>query len=309
MDNSRDAASLKKLVEAFGWNRNATFVQQDIQEFCCLLIDNLEQKFASFTKFKNPFHKSAIKQESEDANLIKSLFNGQTESLIECRNVDFVSRRTESFLDIQLSLKTFQKRFFCLKDSLRQHLAAESLEGDNKYQTDDFGKQDADKRVRFLRLPKILMFHLRRSEYDFQLDMNTKVKHRFEFPRELNMDDFKDKELQTGDGHPFRLLGIFVHHGMEGVAGHYTVLIEEEDGWYEYDDETARKVDWEYVKENAYGGDFDEIILDRNMRCVKRKSKRNTHAYMLIYIDKKYEKGKHFYRFIITNINITKYYF
>lgn len=267
-------------------------MQQDIQEFCCLLMDNLEQKFASFTSFKSPFSGSKIKSEPENSNLIRSLFNGETENLIECTEVEFVSSRTESFLDIQLSLKSFEKTFYTLEESLREVLVSERLDGENMYQTDDFGKQSAVKRTRFKRLPKILMFHLRRTEYDFELDMNAKITHRFEFPRELKMDDFSDEEMRKGDGNPYRLFGIFVHHGMEGVAGHYTVLMEEEKGWYEYDDEHAVKVDWEYVKENAYGGEYDEMILDRQMRCVTRKRKRNTHAYMLIYVDKRYEEGR-----------------
>ena len=280
-------------MEAFGWTRETTYVQQDIQEFCCLLMDNLEKKFDNKKDFENPFADSRVQAEDPKRNLIKSLFNGTTEQVISCRNVEFESKRKENFIDIQLSLKSFTNKFFSIEDSLMDFLAKEELTGDNRYATDQWGKQDADRRVRFVELPKVLMFHLRRCEFDFQTETNKKIKHRFEFPETLDMNKYREQELRIEGGNPYKLYCIFVHHGHDGIAGHYTVLLHEDGEWLEFDDEQVRVVDWDYVQMNSYGGEFHEMMVEnKNTRLIKRNKKASSHAYMIIYIDQRYERGR-----------------
>ena len=291
LEHSKRPTSLSKLVEAFGWTRETTYVQQDIQEFCCLLMDNLEKKFDDKKDFVNPFANSSVQSEEASKNLIKSLFNGKTEQVISCRDVDFESKRTDYFIDIQLSLKSFTKTFNTIEESLMDFLAAEELTGDNKYATDKWGKQDADKRVRFFELPKVLMFHLRRAEFDFQTETNKKIKHRFEFPEILDMNNFRDPEMRIEGGNPYKLYCIFVHHGHDGIAGHYTVMLKEDDEWYEFDDEQAKLVNWEFVKLNSYGGENPELTVEnKNLKLISKNRKTLSHAYMIIYIDQRYEK-------------------
>ena len=292
LEHSKRPTSLSKLVEAFGWTRETTYVQQDIQEFCCLLMDNLEKKFSDKEDFVNPFANSQVKQEDPKRNLIKSLFNGETEQVISCRDVDYQSTRKESFIDIQLSLKNFTQTFHCIEDSLKNFLAKEELTGDNKYATEKWGKQDADRRVRFVELPKVLMFHLRRCEFDFNTETNRKIKHNFEFPQVLDMNQFREKELQIEGGNPYKLYGLFVHHGHDGIAGHYTVFLQENDQWFEFDDEQVQKVDWDFVKRNSYGGTLSDFSLEnQNLNLIRKHKKTLSHAYMLLYIDQRYEKG------------------
>jgi hypothetical protein len=291
LEHSKRPTSLSKLVEAFGWTRETTYVQQDIQEFCCLLMDNLEKKFEDKKDFVNPFANSPVQSEDPAKNLIKSLFNGKTEQVISCRDVDFQSTRKEDFIDIQLSLKSFTKTFNTIEESLMDFLAKEELTGDNKYATDQWGKQDADRRVRFFELPKVLMFHLRRCEFDYQTETNKKIKHRFEFPQILDMNNFRDPEMQIEGGNPYKLYCIFVHHGHDGIAGHYTVLLKEDDEWYEFDDEQAKHVNWEFVKLNSFGGENPELTVEnKNLKLISKNKKTLSHAYMIIYIDQRYEK-------------------
>lgn len=269
MEFSKKPTSLAKLVEVFGWKKATTFVQQDIQEFCCLLIDKLENIFNQPNK----------------ENIMNYLFNGQTESLIECRDIDYNSGRTENFIDIQLSLKSGDSKLNSLQESLRDFLVKEPLDGENQYDTEKFGKQDADKRVRFKKLPKVLMFHLRRCEYDYMLEINKKIKHRFEFPEEIDMNEFKDDELKREIPHNYKLFGIFIHHGNDGLAGHYTVFLKDNDQWTEFDDEHAKKIDWDYVKNNSFGGHKPEFYINKELSLQQRKKQTLSHAYMLIYIE------------------------
>lgn len=271
MEFSKKPTSLARLVEVFGWTKATTFVQQDIQEFCCLLIDKLEHIF----------------NQPNQENIITNLFNGQTESLIECRNIDYKSGRTENFIDIQLSLKSGNTELNSLQESLEDFLRKEPLDGENQYDTEKFGKQDADKRVRFKKLPKVLMFHMRRCEYDYMLEVNRKIKHRFEYPEEIDMNQFKDDELKSDESHNYKLFGIFIHHGNDGLAGHYTVFLKDNDGWTEFDDEHAKKTDWEYVKNNSYGGSTSDFYIDKDLSLQEQKQNSLLHAYMLIYIEEK----------------------
>ena len=287
MEHSKTPTDLSLLLEAFGWDRQSAFVQQDIQEFCCLLIDILEKRFSKAVQDKDNT------QTEPPQNLIKNLFNGETETVISCRNVLYESKKKEPFIDIQLSLKKDKTKLFCIEDSLRDFLAKEELVGENKYYTENHGKQDADKRVRFKELPKILMLHLRRCEFDYQTDLNKKIKHRVEFPESLDMDQFKDEEFKSGNGCPYSLFGIFVHHGTEGLAGHYTVLLKNSEGWVEFDDEHTKTVDWQYVQRNAFGGTFSDLVVEKDsINLYTRNKKSISNAYMLMYVDKSQEQSK-----------------
>lgn len=60
-------------------------------------------------------------------------------------------------------------------ESFEHYINEEHLDGENQYHAEQHGKQDAVKGVKFLELPDILLLHLKRFEYDFQKDENTKV--------------------------------------------------------------------------------------------------------------------------------------
>lgn len=72
------------LTTAFKWNTHDVFVQQDVQEFSCILMESLEKKA----------------KEANRLNFIEELFKGKLESYIRCTKVDFKSSRVEEFQDI-----------------------------------------------------------------------------------------------------------------------------------------------------------------------------------------------------------------
>jgi ubiquitin carboxyl-terminal hydrolase 7 len=144
---------------SFGWDSREVFTQQDVQEFSCILLDVIEKKVDS------------SKQNSDESNFIKDLFCGQMINYIKCTKVEFQSIREETFYDIQLPVKGFNNIYESLKDYTQE----EDLTGENKYDTEKHGKQDAKKGIKFKKLPDLLFFHLRRFEYDLELDENAKV--------------------------------------------------------------------------------------------------------------------------------------
>ena len=62
-----------------------------------------------------------------------------------------------------------------LYDSFRDYVAVEMLDGENKYQAEGFGLQDARKGIIFQSLPPVLHLQLKRYEYDMHRDAMVKV--------------------------------------------------------------------------------------------------------------------------------------
>jgi ubiquitin carboxyl-terminal hydrolase 7 len=63
-----------------------------------------------------------------------------------------------------------------LYESFKDYVAVETLEGDNKYQAEGLGLQDAKKGVIFQEFPPVLHLQLKRFEYDIQRDAMVKVR-------------------------------------------------------------------------------------------------------------------------------------
>jgi|TARA_B110000285_G_scaffold232091_1_gene302335 ubiquitin carboxyl-terminal hydrolase 7 len=91
-------------------------------------------------------------KDTEVAGTYKNLFAGKLQNVIKCINVDFESTRDEVFNTLQLSVQGNPS----IEDSIRQYVAQEKLEGDNQYETEKDGKQDAKKFIRFKELPPVL---------------------------------------------------------------------------------------------------------------------------------------------------------
>jgi len=73
--------------------------------------------------------------------------------------------------DIQLNVKGMKD----LEASFRNYVEVEKMEGDNKYQAEGLGLQDAQKGIIFESFPPVLHLQLKRFEYDIQRDAMVKV--------------------------------------------------------------------------------------------------------------------------------------
>jgi ubiquitin carboxyl-terminal hydrolase 7 len=154
---SSDPVGTNELTKSFGWTTLEGFMQHDVQEFNRVLQDKLEEK---------------MKGTPADGAISK-LFEGKMKSYIKCMNVDFESSRVEDYYDIQLNVKGCKN----LVDSFDDYIEVETLEGENKYQAEGHGLQDAKKGVIFESFPPVLHLQLKRFEYDFVRDTMVKVIH------------------------------------------------------------------------------------------------------------------------------------
>ncbi|OHT00035.1 hypothetical protein TRFO_33383 [Tritrichomonas foetus] len=147
MQCSKTSCSTTALTKSFGWNDADTFTQHDVQEFCRVLVDNLETK---------------MKKSELDGEIAKIL-RGKYNRYIRCVNVDFETSKIEEFYDLSMVVKDT----FNLEESFKKYIEPELLSGDNQYQTDKHGKQDVNVGIEFLEFPSALHLHLRRFEFNF----------------------------------------------------------------------------------------------------------------------------------------------
>ena len=66
-----------------------------------------------------------------------------------------------------------------LEESFQNYIGVETMEGENKYQAEGYGLQDAKKGVIFESFPPVLHLQLKRFEYDMYRDTMVKVNYIF----------------------------------------------------------------------------------------------------------------------------------
>ncbi|TPX38452.1 hypothetical protein SeMB42_g06732 [Synchytrium endobioticum] len=254
-----------ELTKSFGWDALDSFMQHDVQEFNRVLQDNLESKMKG----------------TQAEGAISKLFVGKMKSYIKCINVDYESSRVEDYYDVQLNVKGCKN----LLESFDNYVTVETMEGENKYQAEVFGLQDAKKGVIFKSFPPVLHLQLKRFEYDMQKDALVKINDRHEFPMEISLDDYlsDDADVDRITEQKYHLHGVLVHTG-DVHGGHYCAYIRPQKfgKWYKFDDDRVVPVLQKEVLDDNYGGDGGGFRSGNN-----RMLKRLTNAYMLVYIREK----------------------
>ncbi|CAN4109417.1 unnamed protein product [Withania somnifera] len=266
---SDTSVATKELTKSFGWDTYDSFMQHDVQELNRVLCEKLEDKM-----------KGTVVE-----GTIQKLFEGHHMNYIECINVDFKSTRKESFYDLQLDVKGCHDVYA----SFDKYVEVERLEGDNKYQAEAHGLQDAKKGVLFIDFPPVLQLQLKRFEYDFMRDTMFKINDRYEFPLELDLDRENGKYLSPDADRSVRNLytlhSVLVHSG--GVhGGHYYAFIRPtlSDQWYKFDDERVTKEDLKRALEEQYGGEEELPQTNPGFNNTPFKFTKYSNAYMLVYI-------------------------
>ncbi|WMV31567.1 hypothetical protein MTR67_024952, partial [Solanum verrucosum] len=280
------SVATKELTKSFGWDTYESFMQHDVQELNRVLCEKLEDKM-----------KGTVVE-----GTIQQLLEGHHMNYIECINVDYKSTRKESFYDLQLDVKGCRDVYA----SFDKYVEVERLEGDNKYQAEQHGLQDARKGVLFIDFPPVLQLQLKRFEYDFVRDAMIKINDRYEFPLQLDLDRENGKYLSpdadrsvrnlytlhrfpkgfiVGWATPPVSLSVLVHSG--GVhGGHYYAYIRPtlSDQWYKFDDERVTKEDTKRALDEQYGGEEELPHTNPGFNNSPFKFTKYSNAYMLVYI-------------------------
>lgn len=179
---------------------------------------------------------------------VHELFEGTLTSETKCLTCENVSQRDEAFLDLSVDLDQHSSVTSCLRKFSEEEMLCER----NKFHCDRCGGlQEAEKRMKIKRLPKILALHLKRFKFMEDVQRLQKLFHRVVYPYHLRLfnttDDAEDPDKL------YELYAVVVHIGGGPYHGHYVSIIKTEDrGWLLFDDEMVEPVDKSYVR-NFFG--------------------------------------------------------
>eukprot|EP00817_Percolomonadidae_sp_ATCC50343_P006457 CAMPEP_0117422526 /NCGR_PEP_ID=MMETSP0758-20121206/3342_1 /TAXON_ID=63605 /ORGANISM="Percolomonas cosmopolitus, Strain AE-1 (ATCC 50343)" /LENGTH=1501 /DNA_ID=CAMNT_0005205187 /DNA_START=2374 /DNA_END=6876 /DNA_ORIENTATION=- len=243
--------------------------QQDAHEFFNLFFDKMENVLRSY----------------DEIDLLKGVYGGFLVNQFEYQDdagKNYVKQIREPFYLLSLDIKNQSS----LEDSLSLYMEPEPLQGDNKYYSDVLGKKvDAQRRYLLKSLPNVMIFHLKRFEYNFSNMTNKKLYDRISFPSLLNMAPYMVEEEKDNQITNYVLVGVLIHDGSAN-AGHYFSYIRdqhEDDQWYEFNDRTIRHFDFNDLDKKCFGG-YDEITHQvKGKQTTRSKLTRSFSAYMLFY--------------------------
>ncbi|TID16546.1 cysteine proteinase [Venturia nashicola] len=232
-------------------------IHQDAHEFLNLLLNQVVENVEQYTKQIEA--KPRQIQEVESANgfsnalgtitagqntrWVHELFEGTLTSETRCLTCENISQRDEVFLDLSVDLEQHSSVTSCLNRFSEEEMLCEK----NKFHCDRCGGlQEAEKRMKIKRLPRILALHLKRFKYTEDMQRLQKLFHRVVYPYYLRLfnttDDAEDPDRL------YELYGAVVHIGQGAYHGHYVSIIKTQDrGWLLFDDEMVEPVDKAYV--------------------------------------------------------------
>jgi ubiquitin carboxyl-terminal hydrolase 9/13 len=199
---------------------------------------------------------------------VHDIFEGVLTSETKCLTCETTSQRDETFLDLSIDLEEHSSVTSCLQKFSAEEMLCER----NKFHCDHCGGlQEAEKRMKIKRLPRVLALHLKRFKYTEDYSRLQKLFHRIVYPYHLRM--FNTTDDAEDPDRIYELYAVIIHIGGNAYHGHYVSVIKTEDrGWLLFDDEMVEPVDKHYVR-NFFGD-------KPGMAC----------AYVLFYRETTFEK-------------------
>ena len=234
--------------------------QMDIDEFFGNILDKIENRL------KN----------TKNENLVKYFFQGrQNDVLTFQEGCTHHRNNSNSFYSIQLQVQN-KKNLYESLDALTE---GELMNGDNCIFCPDCNKKlPAVKSQNFKTLPRMLIFVLKRFEFNYNTMTKLKINDYYEFPTELDMSKYISEKKEDEELNKYSLKSVVVHMG-NSEGGHYYAFIKNKnEEWYEFNDTQVKPFDINFLGEEAFGG--EEIF---NNNGTKQKSQKNRSAYLLFY--------------------------
>jgi ubiquitin carboxyl-terminal hydrolase 9/13 len=242
-----------------------TPMHQDAHEFLNLLLNEVVENVEHFSKSRvlegggsdsngltitSGQEVATSSPNASNTGWVHELFEGTLTSETRCLTCENTSQRDEAFLDLSVDLEQHSSVTSCLRKFSEEEMLCER----NKFHCDNCGGlQEAEKRMKIKRLPRILALHLKRFKYTEDLQRLQKLFHRVVYPYYLRLfnttDDAEDPDRL------YELYAVVVHIGGGPYHGHYVSIIKTQDrGWLLFDDEMVEPVDKAYVR-NFFGGE------------------------------------------------------
>ncbi|KAH3745191.1 kinesin family member 10 [Pelomyxa schiedti] len=247
-------------------------IQIDADEFFVTLLDRLD---------------SQLKPLPTHSHFISQIFGGVLRSQIISRSCPHVFDREEDFYSLSVDITGAHT----LHEALSSMTSGEVLTGDNMFWCPKCERKViAMKRIFPIKLPSILVFHLRRIIFDFDAMRRVKITDRLEFPLFLNMGPWSTEISQplASESRPtlppstlnYELKGVINHCGVADSGHHYSLLKSNDDpkSWLELNDCLVAPFDIFDLPANCFGG-VQQVMHQNRLVTVPA----HTSACMLFY--------------------------
>ena len=235
-------------------------LQMDVDEFFGNILDKIENRL------KN----------TKNENLVKYFFQGRQNDMLTFQGGCTHHRsNANNFYSIQLQVQN-KKNIYESLDALTE---GELMNGDNCiFCPDCNNKFPAVKSQNFKTLPRMLIFVLKRFEFNSDTMKKVKINDYYEFPLELNMTKYISEKKADENLNKYSLKSVVVHMGnCEG--GHYYAYIKDKnEEWYEFNDTQVTPIDIGFLSEEVFGG--EETFNNNGNELTSQK---NRSAYLLFY--------------------------
>ncbi|KAM6388347.1 ubiquitin carboxyl-terminal hydrolase 50 [Pluvialis apricaria] len=223
--------------------------QQDAQEFLICVLNELHDALKSSKRRCVPDAKAGRGSVSE-TSIITQLFEGQISYEITCLECKTTTVRPESFT--VLSLPVPSKSACSLQDCLKCFFQQDTLTWNNQIHCSWCGtKQDAVVKSIITKAPQIIIFHLKRFEW--QDKHKGKLLTDICYPlSSLNLSPYTSPPLCKDA--EYSLCAVVNHSGFLD-DGHYTAFCKHSvtKNWYSFDDEQITEIPNSLVQtDNAY---------------------------------------------------------
>ena len=243
--------------------------QMDVDEFFSNLLDKIENRI------KN----------TDNENLVKYFFQGKlNDSLTFQEGCSHHRTKVTNFYSIQLQVMN-KKNIYESLDTLTE---GELMNGDNCIFCPQCNKKfPALKSQSFNKLPRILMFVLKRFEFNYDTMAKIKINDFYEFPLELDM----TKYIQNNEDNKYFLKSVVVHIG-HSEGGHYYAYIKDEktNSWHQFNDTSVTRFDINDLARETFGGKEEGTNENKNRS-----------AYLLFYEKKDQKNCENFDKIKILN--------
>ena len=240
-----DTMQLVRHIRTYNGDNINVAEQMDVDEFCNLLFEQLEDQLAAVSAQKR----------------LGNFFGGTLVYQIKSKECDHVSEREEPYFNIPCVIQGKVN----LAESLQAFVEGDVMQGDNKYKCEKCGGKlvEAVQRQCLKEIPNNMILHLKRFEFDIGLQRRSKINDYFEFPQWIDMSPYTFKHL-ANPGEPveediFDLVGVLVHKG-QAEHGHYISYIRTRPSseprgptWLLFDDSEVTEFDPNDIPETCYG--------------------------------------------------------
>ncbi|XP_049848137.1 uncharacterized protein LOC126311220 isoform X2 [Schistocerca gregaria] len=227
-------------------------------------------------------------QKSSDPSFVEKMFRGEIRSTVKCLECELESHHDECFYDISLSIEREKNQeLSCLLDQfVKKCLLCKS----EKYKCSScLSDVEAFFFTKIHRLPKILVFHLKRFEWCMNnqcgevhgyIPQMNKINHHISYPEKLVIDPKWLCEVSVGEHSKaaealeYSLCGIIFHLGTSTYYGHYTAAVKLPDS------EAQEGKEWIILDDQRVSYASQQDIVNAHSPEFKSLST----AYMLFYL-------------------------